>query len=98
VGQGFAPAAMAMQPQNAAMTNMSVTPSDMCPDCKGMDHSKAMPSDCAIGVCTAVVGVLPTLGLSDVQRLSSFVSVAQDTGQGISIPPPLGPPRPLYLA
>lgn len=70
----------------------------MCPDCKGMDHSKAMPSDCAIGVCTAVVGVLPSYGLADMQPPSSFASVAQDAGQGITIPPPLGPPRPLHLA
>jgi hypothetical protein len=97
-GQGFATAAMAMQPQNASMTSMSAALSGMCPDCQGMDHSKAMQSDCAIGLCTAVVGVLPSYGLADVHPLSSFASVAQDAGQGIAIPPPLGPPRPLHLA
>jgi hypothetical protein len=103
VGQGFAPAAMAMQPQHASMTDMSAmrgmstTPSDMCPACKGMDHSKAMPSDCAIGVCFAVVGLLPSVELADVQPMSSFASIAQDAGRGITISPPLGPPRPFHL-
>jgi hypothetical protein len=103
VGQGFAPVAMAMQPQDASMTGMSATsgmstaPSEICLGCKGMDHSKAMRFDCAIGVCSAVVGVLPSFELADVQPLSSFASVAQEAGHGITIPPPLGPPRPLHL-
>jgi hypothetical protein len=98
LGQGFVPAAMAMQPQNALMAGMPAASPSMCPDCGGMDHSKTMPSTCAIGVCAAVVGVLPAVVLSALQPLSSsYVNVADNAGQGIAIPPPLGPPRPLHL-
>jgi len=89
---------MAMQPESTAVSGMPTSPSGMCPDCKGMDHSKAIAPDCAIGVCAGLIAILPAALGIDATPLSVFQIVAQRQGRGITIPPPLGPPRLLHLA
>jgi hypothetical protein len=96
VGQAFAPAAMAMQPDRAAMAGMSA--SDVCAGCADIDHSKAVPADCAGAVCAGLVAVLPATFGVQATFLPVFPRVAESEGRGITIPPPLGPPRPLHLA
>jgi hypothetical protein len=97
-GQGLASATMAMGPNNGPMSNVSATPSDMCNGCEGMDHSKAMPSNCSIGVCSGIIAVQPAPASLEALTLRSYQSVAQDEVQGITISPPLGPPRALHFA
>jgi hypothetical protein len=63
-----------------------------------MDHSKAIAPDCAVGVCAGLIAVLPAALDVDTTSLSTFQIVAQRQGRGITIPPPLGPPRLLHLA
>lgn len=96
-GQAFAPAAMAMQPDHGVMAGMSSSPSDSCPGCNGLDHSKAMLADCAVGLCSGVVAVLPAALSPRAVHHPSFSQVAQSDGQGITIPPALGPPRSSHL-
>ena len=97
-GEGLAPATMAMGPGNGPMSNLSPTPLDMCNGCEGMDHSKAMPSNCTIGVCSGIIAVLPAPAPLVALALRSYRSVAQDEVQGITVSPPLGPPRALHFA
>jgi hypothetical protein len=96
VGQAFAPAAMAMPPDRAAPTDMS--PSHLCPGCAGIDHSKAVPADCAGAVCSGVIAVLPATPSVQAKLLPVFPRVADSEARGIAVPPPLGPPRPFHLA
>jgi hypothetical protein len=97
IGEGFAPAAMAMQPQSAAINTMSS--SHLCADCAGLDHSKAVPAGCASSVCAGIVAVLPgTVLLLQASVPSLFPNVANSETRGISVPPPVGPPRIFYLA
>ena len=97
-GQAFASATMPMGPGNGPMANMSATPSDRCNGCEGMDHSKAMPSNCSIGVCSGIVAVMPAPVSLESLPLRSYRSIAQDEVQGITVSPPLGPPRTLHFA
>jgi hypothetical protein len=97
-GQGLASATMPMGPGNGPMSDMSATPSDMCHGCEGMDHSKAMPSNCTIGVCSGISAVLPAPVSVEALPLQSYRGVAHAEVQGITIPPPLGPPRALHFA
>ena len=96
VGQAFAPVAMAMPPDGVASADMS--PSHLCPDCAGMDHSKAVPANCAGAVCAGVIAVLPATPTVQPTLPSVFPRFADSAGRGITVPPPLGPPRPLHLA
>jgi hypothetical protein len=98
VGQVFAPFTMVMPPVNASMVGMSLTPSGLCLDCKGMDHSKAIGSDCTVGVCSGIVAVMPAPVSLEALPLRSYWIVARDEVQGITIPPALGPPRALHFA
>jgi hypothetical protein len=98
VGSGFVPATMGIDPGNGAMPNMSATASTMCRSCEGMDHSKAMPSNCSIGVCSGIIAVLPAPASLGALPLRSYRSIAQDEGHGITVSPPLGPPRILHFA
>jgi hypothetical protein len=95
VGQVFAPFAMAMPSGNASMVGMSLTPSGMCPDCNGMDHSKATGSDCGVGICSGVMAILPNLTAIAATPLVSIPSVVRDRGWGITTQPDTGPPRSL---
>jgi hypothetical protein len=97
-GQGLASATMPMGPGNGPMSDMSATPSDMCHGCEGMDHSKAMPSNCTIGGCSGISAVLPAPVSVEALPLQSYRGVAHGEVQGITIPPPLGPPRALHFA
>ena len=97
-GQGLASATMPMGPGDGAMSNVSATPSDMCNGCEGMDHSKTMPSNCSIGVCSGIVAIMPTPVPLESLALRSYRSIAQDGVQGITVSPPLGPPRTLHFA
>jgi hypothetical protein len=97
-GQGLAPATMAMEPGNGAMSNLSATPSVMCHGCEGMDHSKVMPSNCTISICSGIIAVLPAPGSVEARPLQSHWSLAQDELLGVTVPPPLGPPRVLHFA
>jgi hypothetical protein len=97
-GQGLASATMPMTPGNGPMSNLSATPSDMCNGCEGMDHSKAMPPNCTIGVCFGIIAVLPAPVSLEAVPLRSYRSVAQDEVEGITISPPLGPPRTFHSA
>jgi hypothetical protein len=96
-GQGPASATMLSEPGGDSLSNLTATSSGMCRGCEGMD-SKAMPSNCAIGVCSGVVAVLPTPVPVEAPPLQSYRGVAQDKVQGITISPPLGPPRTLHFA
>src|SRR5437763_827096 len=95
VGLGFAPAAMAMQTDGAMMVGMS--PSPMCLGCAGIDQSKAMPSGCAGAICAGVIAVLPATDVIQAAFPLVFPRIADSEGRGITVPPPLGPPRPLQL-
>ena len=95
-GQTFAPAVMAMQSDQVAMSGTAS--SDSCPVCNGLDHSKAMAADCGIGLCSGVVAVLPATLPGPATHHPSFARVADNGGQGISIPPALGPPRFSHLS
>jgi hypothetical protein len=95
VSQGFAPFAMAMPSDNASMVGMPLTSSNMCPDCNGMDHSKAVGSSCAVGVCTGVMAILPNLTGIAATPLVSIPRVAHDGSRGITTQPDTGPPRSL---
>jgi hypothetical protein len=97
-GQGLASATMPMEPGNGAMSNMSETPSRKCHGCEGMDHSKAMPSNCSVGVCSGIVAVMPAPVSVGALPLRSYWSLTRDGVLGITIPPPLGPPRALPFA
>jgi hypothetical protein len=103
VGQTFAPAAMAMAsgttPMAAtAIADASMSPTDICPGCASIDHSKGMLSDCSVGLCSAVVAILPAGNKAMATRfVGVFVSVAESAGRGITIPPAVGPPRLLHL-
>jgi hypothetical protein len=96
--QTFAPAAMTMQPDHGAMAGASLSRSDICPGCSGLDHSKAMIVDCSVGLCSGVAAVLLGAPLPSATHDLSFSRVAQSDGQGITIQPALGPPRPSHLA
>ena len=98
VGQSFVPAAMAMAPGHDSMSEMSTTSSAMCNGCLGMDHSKAMPSSCSIGVCSGIIAVLPDPASLESLPVRSYRSMAQNEAQGITVSPPLGPPRTLHFA
>ena len=95
VAQVSAPFAMAMPSDNASMVGMSLTPSCMCPDCKDMDHSKAIGSDCAVGICSGVMAILPHLTAIDATPSASIPRVADDRIRGITTQPDTGPPRSL---
>ena len=95
VGQIFAPFAMAMPTYNASMVGMSLTPSGMCSDCKDMDHSKAVSSNCSVGLCCGVMAILPNLTAIDATPLASIPGVAHNRGLGITTQPDTGPPRSL---
>ena len=95
VGQAFVPAAMAMQPEGTATASISALPSDMCKGCKDMDHSKA--SECGLGVCVGTIAILPQMSRVEATSLAAFPGAGQLDGQGLTIPPPLGPPRSLHL-
>ncbi len=96
-GQTFAPSAMAMQPDHGVIAGVALSPSDGCPGCAGLDHAKAMLADCAVGLCSGVVAVLPSALSPPTMHHISFSQVAESDGQGITIPPALGPPRPSHL-
>jgi hypothetical protein len=93
VAQVSAPFAMAMPSDNASMVGMPLTPSGMCPECSGTDHSKAIGSDCAIGACSGVVAILPNLTAIDATPSVSIPRVAHDRSRGITTQPDTGPPR-----
>ena len=97
-GQEFASATMAMETGNDSISNKSATLSNMCPGCGGMDHSQAVPSDCMIGMCAGVSAILPATVLVEDMPIAAFPAVGQGAGQGLTIPPPLGPPRALHFA
>jgi hypothetical protein len=96
-GQQLASATMPSEPGGDSLSNLTATPSDMCRGCEGMD-SKAMPSNCAIGVCSGVVAVLATPVPVEAPPLQSYRGVSQDKVRGLTISPPLGPPRTLPFA
>jgi hypothetical protein len=95
VGQIFAPFAMAMPTYNDSMVGMSLTPSAMCPDCKEMDHSKAIGSNCSVGLCSGVMAILPNLTAIDAKPSASIPRVAHNRSLGITTQPDTGPPRSL---
>ena len=95
VAQVFAPFAMAMPTHNASMVGMSLTPSGMCPDCKDMDHSKAIGSNCSVGLCSGVMAILPNLAAIDATPSASIPRVAPNRSLGITTQPDTGPPRSL---
>jgi hypothetical protein len=91
-GLAFAPAAMAMQSDGVGMTGMAH--GEPCPGC---DHSKAGLADCAGMVCDAALAVLPAVFVIQPTLPAAFPVVADTEAREISIPPPLGPPRPLHV-
>src|SRR5262245_1547419 len=95
VGQGFAPFAMAMPSDNASMVGMPLTSSNMWPDCKDMDHSKALGAHGSVGLCWVVVAILPNLTAIAATPSVSIPRVAHDRGLGITTQPDTGPPRSL---
>jgi hypothetical protein len=95
VGQIFAPFAMAMPTYNASMVGMWLTPSGMCPDCKDMDHSKAIGSNCSVGLCSGVMAILPNLAAIDAIPSASIPRAAHNRSLGITTQPDTGPPRSL---
>jgi hypothetical protein len=97
VGLGFAPAAMAMAVDSSSMDMMSAPLSKLCPDCKGMDHSKTMAVDCPAAVCSGLVAILPMSAAPTLGPGSSFTRQAQSEGRGVIIPPDPGPPRTIHL-
>ena len=96
-GQVFAPFAMAMPPDADSMVGMSLTPSGLCLNCDGMDHSKAIGSGCAFGVCSGVVAILPTMTAIDARPSASTPRVVHNGSRGITVRPDTGPPKPLHL-
>jgi hypothetical protein len=96
-GQGLASATMPSEPGGDSLSNITAT-SGMCRGCEGMDHSKAMPWNCTIGVCSGVIAVLPAPVPVEALLLQSYRGVAQDKVRGLAISPPLGPPRTLHFA
>jgi hypothetical protein len=96
-GQGLASATMPSEPGGDWLSNLTAMPSGMCRGCEGMDHSKGMPSNCAIGVCSGVIAVLPTPVPFEALLLPSYRGVSQDKVRGLTISPPLGPPRTLHF-
>jgi hypothetical protein len=99
-GQEFASAsmAMAMETGNDSISDKSATLSNMCPGCGGMDHSQAVPSDCMIGMCAGVNAILPATVFAEDEPFAAFPVVGQGDGQGLTIPPPLGPPKAFHSA
>jgi hypothetical protein len=95
VGQVIAPFAMAMPPDADSTVGMSLTPSGLCLNCNGMDHSKAI--GCTVGVCSGVVAILPVVTAIDARPSASTPSVAHSGSRGITVRPETGPPRPLHL-
>jgi hypothetical protein len=97
-GQGLASATMPSEPGGDSLSSITATHLGMCRGCEGMDHSKGMPSNCTIGVCSSVAVLLPAPVPVSALPLKSYGGVAQDKVGGISISPPLGPPRTLHFA
>jgi len=97
-GQGLASARMTSELGGDSLSSLTATPSGMCLGCEGMDHSKAMPVNCTIGVCSGVIAVLPAPVPVEALPLQSYRGFAQDKVRGITISPPLGPPRILHFA
>ena len=94
VGQIFAPFAMAMPTYNDSMVGMS--PLQPCaPICKEMDHSKAIGSNCSLGLCSGVMAILPNLTAIDATPSASIPRVAHNRSLGITTQPDTGPPRSL---
>src|SRR5260370_23201952 len=83
VGQAFAPAAMAMQPESAAMAGAS--PAHLCAGCGDIEDSKTVPADCAGAVCAGVIAVLPGALVVPTAFLPFFPRIADSEGRVISI-------------
>ncbi len=97
-GRGFAvPAIAADASPELIAAGMSVMPGEMCPSCKGMDNSKAMAASC-LDMCSGLVAILPAAESAYEEETSRFVRSSQSEGRGVTVPPALGPPRPLHLA
>jgi hypothetical protein len=86
---------MPMPTHNASMVGMSLTPSGMCPDCKDMDHSRAIGSNCSVGLCSGVMAILSNLTAIDATPSASIPRVAHDRSRGITTQPDTGRPRSL---
>jgi hypothetical protein len=97
VGQIFASFAMAMPTHNASMVGMSLTPSGMCADCKDMDHSKAIGSNCAVDICSGVMAILPGMTAIDARPSASIPRVVDNGSRGLTVRPDTGPPRSHHL-
>jgi hypothetical protein len=97
-GHEFASATMAMETGNDSISDKSATLSNMCPGCGGTDHSQAVPSDCMIGMCAGVNAILPATVFAEGATFAAFPVVGQGDGQGLTIPPPIGPPRAFHSA
>jgi hypothetical protein len=96
VGQAFAPFAMAMPSNDASMVGMPLTSSGMCPpDCNGMDHSKAIGSSCAVGICSGVMAILSNPTAIDATPSALIPRVGHERRQGIITQPDTGPPKSL---
>jgi hypothetical protein len=89
---------MATETGNDSISHKSATLSNMCPGCGGMDHSQAVSSDCMIGMCAGVNAILSATVFAEGAPFAAFPVVGQDDGQGLTIPPPLGPPRAFHFA
>jgi hypothetical protein len=101
LGQVAATIAMPMpmqMPQDMAAFGSSTSDSSACPACpkqRDVPGSPAMAT-CVAAFCSVLPAVLPTGPIVAPLVHTSFPLIAVSGGQGVTIRPDLGPPRPIH--
>jgi len=84
---------LAMSPGMNRGSGISMSNPDDCPGCAGGNSSMAMMPACAAAFCSIAPAILGQTPVLEPPASLFFRPVAIGIGQGLAVPPRLGPPR-----